>query len=183
MGMVLAIFVAALVSGFVGIVGVIYGFQTARRMREEGEERVFISKWKIHYKGRVEGGSPIDVSPRQAEFIQFFFTVDIFNTRDHATGFRNVQIEFVSGGQIRLAVTPADASTLKVEAMREDISEVEVINLYPRQWAHWNFRRNVWGPDVENVVNAEQVYLAFTDPDGNRHRHLIADMPRHALTF
>jgi hypothetical protein len=36
---------------------------------------------------------------------------------------------------------------------------------------------------VANVIGADQVFLAATDPDGKRHRHLIADLPRRGLVF
>lgn len=172
-----------IVSGGAGIAGVIVGFCADRWLRSKGGERVIISDWKIQYRGRGEAGSPVDVPPSEAEFVQFFFTVDIFNTRDEPTGLRDVCVDFVSGGRTRHSVTPGDADSLKIEAMREDIADVKVVNLPPKFWKHLHLRRNVWGEDVKNVIAAEQVYLSVTDPVGKRHRYLISELPRHALTF
>ena len=177
------IFLAAAASGAAGVFGAIYGFRTAKQLRAAGEERVFISKWQLLYRGRGESGTPIDVPPREAEFVQFFFTADLFTTRDEPTGLRDIAVEFVTDGETRLSVVPADANSLKVGAMREDIQDVDVINLLPHQWSHWKFRRNVWGEDVKNVIEAEHVFFSATDPEGVRHRFPIADMPRGTLRF
>jgi hypothetical protein len=177
------ILMTGIVSGGAGIVGVIVGFCADRWLRSKGGERVMISDWKINYRGRGESGTPVDVPPAEAEFVQFFFTADIFNTRDEPTGLRDVCVDFVSGGRTRHSVTPGDADSLKIEVMREDIADVKVINLPPRHWKHLHLRRNVWGEDVKNVLAAEHVYLSVTDPAGKRHRYLIADLPRNALTF
>lgn len=171
------------VSGAAGIVGAIAGFAAAHRGRAAGGERVLISHWKISYRGRGESGTPVDVSPADADFVQFFFTADVFNTRNEPTGLRDVCVEFVAGARTRLSVTPGDADSLKIEAMREDIADVSVVNLPPRHWKQLHLRRNVWGDDVANVVGADHVYLAMTDPDGKRHRYLVAELPRNALTF
>jgi len=175
--------VTGMVGAGAGIVGAIAGFVAARWLRSIGGERVLISDWRVFYRGRAEGGTPVDVAPSDAEFVQFFFTADFFNTRDEPTGLRDVCVEFHAGGHKRLSITPGDATSLKVGAMHEEITEIDVVNLAPRHWSHWKFRRNVWGDDVAAVVSAEQVYLAMTDPNGKRHRHLIADLPRKALAF
>ena len=177
------ILVTGIVSGAAGIVGAVVGFCADRWMRSKGGERVFVSDWRMHYMARGQAGTAVDVAPGEAEFVQFFFTADIFNTRDEPTGLRDVCVEFVGAGKNRLSITPGDADSLKVEAMREDIAEIEVINLPPRHWKHLHVRRNVWGDDVQNVLAAERVFLAVTDPDGKRHRYLIADLPRKALAF
>ena len=177
------ILMTGIVSGGSGIVGVVVGFCADRWLRAKGGERVFVSDWKISYRGRGASGTPVDVSPAEAEFVQFFFTADLFNTRDEPTGLRDVCVEFVGGGHTRLSVTPGDADTLKIEAMREDITDVKIVNLPPKHWKHLHLRRNVWGDDVANVLAAEHVYLSVTDPAGKRHRYLVADLPRNSLTF
>lgn len=177
------ILMAGMVSAGAGIVGAVTGFCTHYWLRTLGEERVFTSNWKILYRGRGESGGPVDVPPSEAEFVQIFFTADFFSTRNEPTGLRQVCIEFHSAGKSRLSITPGDANSLKVGAMREDMADVQVINLAPRQWAHWQFRRNVWGDDVKAVVAAEQVFLTFADPEGKTHRHLVADLPRKTLAF
>jgi hypothetical protein len=96
---------------------------------------------------------------------------------------RDVCVEFVAGARTRLSITPGDADSLKIEAMREDITDVSVVNLPPRHWKQLHLRRNVWGDDVANVVASEHVYLSMTDPSGKRHRYLVADLPRNALSF
>jgi hypothetical protein len=165
-------------------VGAIAGFSADRWLRRRrGGAMVYVSNWKISYRGRGESATPVDVPAGDAEFVQLFFTADIFNSSDEPTGFREVCIEFDAGGKLRLSVTPGDADSLRVEAMREDIRNVEVINLAPKQWSHWHFRRNVWGDDVAKVVAAEQVYLAMTDPADIRHRYLVSDLPRRGLAF
>lgn len=172
-----------IVAGAAGIVGAVCGFCADRWFRSKGGERVLVSDWRLMYMGRGTGGTPVEVPPSEAEFVQFFFTADIFNTRNEPTGLRNVCVEFVGAGHNTLSVTPGDADSLRVEVMREDIANVEVINLPPRHWKHLHLRRNVWGDDVKNVLAAEQVFLAVTDPQGKRHRHLIANLPRKALGF
>jgi hypothetical protein len=177
------ILMTGIVSGAAGIVGVVVGFCADRWLRAKGGQRVFISDWKINYRGRGESGSPVDVPPADAEFVQFFFTADVFNTGHEPTGLRDVCVDFVAGGRTRHSVTPGDADSLKVGAMREDITDVTIINLPPKHWKHLHLRRNVWGEDVKNVLAAEHVYLSVTDPDGKRHRFLVADLPRNALSF
>lgn len=181
--MVNEILVTGIVSGAAGIVGAVAGFCADRWLREKGGERVYVSDWRIQYLARGQAGTPVEVPPPDAEFVHFFFTADIFNTRLEPTGLRDVCVEFVAAGHKRLSVTPGDADSLKVEPMREDIADVQVINLPPRHWKHLHLRRNVWGDDVKNVLAAEQVFLAATDPDGKRHRHLVAELPRKTLAF
>jgi hypothetical protein len=183
MDMANEILMTGMVSGAAGIVGVVVGFCADRWLGAQGGERVVIADWKISYRGRGEAGTPVNVSPAEAEFVQFFFTADIFNTRSEPTGLRDVCVDFVAGGRTRFSITPGDADTLKIEAMREDITDVKVINLAPKHWKHLHLRRNVWGEDVKNVVAAEHVYLSVTDPNGKRRRYLIADLPRNTLTF
>lgn len=177
------ILVTGIVSGAAGIVGAVVGFCADRWMRQKGGERVYVSDWRIQFLARGQAGTPVEVPAADAEFVHFYFTADIFNTSLEPTGLRDVCVEFVGDGKRRLAVTPGDADSLKVEPMREDIAKVEVINLPPRHWKHLHLRRNVFGEDVKNVLAAEQVFLAATDPVGKRHRFLIAELPRKSLAF
>ncbi|HEY2586495.1 MAG TPA: hypothetical protein VGI81_12090 [Tepidisphaeraceae bacterium] len=178
------ILITGIVSGAAGIVGAVAGFCADRWMRAKGGERVYVSDWRLQYLARgPAGGTPKEVPPPDAEFVHFYFTADIFNTSLEPTGLREVCVEFVANGKRRLSITPGDADSLKVEPMREDIAEVQVINLAPRHWRHLHLRRNVWGDDVKNVLAAEQVFLAATDPDGKRHRFLVAELPRKTLAF
>lgn len=178
------ILIATVVSGGAGIAGALAGFCTNRWLRRhQGQVTVSVSDWQMLYKGRGESGSPHDVAPGEAEFIQIFFTCDVFNGLDEPTGYRQVRIEFDVAGEIRLAVTPGDADSLRVETMREEMRNVEVINLAPRHFGHWHFRRNLWGDEVASANAAEQVYLSMTDSSGQRHRYLIADLPRKSLSF
>lgn len=178
------ILVTGMVSGAAGIVGALVGFCADRWLRQKGGgERVYVSDWRLQYLARGQAGAPVEVAPPDAEFVHFSFTADVFNTSLEPTGLREVCVEFVGDGKNRLSVTPGDADSLKVEAMREDIADVKVINLAPRHWRHLHLRRNVWGDDVKNVLAAEQVFLTATDPDGKRHRFLVAELPRKSLAF
>ena len=168
--------------GAVGIAGVLAGLLAARWLRTRGAVRVFASDWRIAFRGRESNDTPVDVPPAQAEFAQFFFTADFYNGRDEPAGLRELCVEFRAADQV-LSVTPGDADSLKVEPTREVIQDVEIVNLVPRQWMRYRFRRNVWGADVAKVVAANQVALTARDEQGRKLTFPVAALPGRLHPF
>ena len=173
---------SGIVCGGAGIAGTVCGLAASRWLRTCGDVRVFISDWRIFYRGRDASGTPVDVPPAQAEFAQFFFTADFYNSREEPTGLRELCVDFCAADQA-LSVTPGDADSLKVEPTREVITDVEIVNLVPKQWLRWHFRRNVWGQDVAKVIAATQVFLSATDPKGRRQRYPVTTLPGRLHPF
>jgi hypothetical protein len=176
------ILIAGIVSGGAGVIGAVSGICAERWLRRKGAVQVFISDWRLQFRGRGENGIPVDVPAAQAEFVQLFFTGTFYNTREEPVGLRALAVEFLANGQT-LAIIPGDADSLKVEPTREVISDLEVVNLQPKHCSLWHFRRNIWGTDVAKVAAAERVSLGATDPTGKRLHYPIAELAGAKYAF
>jgi len=164
------------VGGLIGIVGTAVGLVIGRFLRGFGRIQLHGSDWRIVYQGQDAGAGLIQVPPDAAKFGKFHFQIDVYNSREEPAGLRQPRVEFVADGKPLITFAPQDADRSRLTTERLVYDKIEVINLAPKQWSHWNIVQAFAGDELSKIRQSDEVYFAATDARGKRRLWLIASL-------
>ena len=105
------------------------------------------------------------------------FTVDLYNSRNAATGMRGVAVDFRRAGASLLRVLPRDFDAVSVQAAMRHYPDFDVINLAPKQWVRLKLIGFLQPDEIAKMHTADSVDIVMIDPAGTEHRHHVRRRP------
>lgn len=170
--------ISAVMTGLVGIVGVLVGLFADRMLQRTGKLRCEIGEFRLlGEKSPGESvslmGLPVPASVvEQVRSLDYSFNVKLFNEKDVSTGLRDVAVVFhLSDGRRMVRMSP-DLNTQRNVEGGTVIDPLEVINLPSRQWVSLELFGTI-SADMELLTQAERAEFRGYFPTGRVFRRSI----------
>lgn len=166
-----------LASGAAGIVGTLAGILFERALKSRGRLTLHVENWELRYYGQDSSGAPVQVEPGKAEWFEYSFRLEAFNSAEDPNGLRAVRVLFEKGGRVVWTTTPRDSSTTRLVAHQYRSDEIAVVPLPSKEWATIGMQGHGDESLLGSVRTADAVYLEALRPSGKKLRHLVTRLP------
>ncbi len=172
-----------LVTGFVGIAGVLIGLFADRLLQRQGKVRCVMDPIElVVLYTREKTSAHLRSLPIPAELLldpesdppdvyggprsRYYLNVKLFNEKEVKTGLRDLVIVF--DGKPPLERTMLDRSTWRATQQFKQMDTLEVVNLPSREWVALSLMDNLSQEDTHKLTECDRVWLRGYFPDGTQ---------------
>jgi hypothetical protein len=170
--------IAAIVGGFIGILGSVAILIASHFLRVSGKIIVNVTDSEVHFFLRdLEGGDREIDYIDDAQVLNVRFGIDIYNSSDIPRSLREIQVELRTRNRKKTLISDAEVFKSVISntsPFASGFTKLDIMNLPSKELQHLNFRCLYKKPKINGVKGSVDFYLKALYPNGRRFKaHLL----------
>jgi hypothetical protein len=125
--------------------------------------------FSVRYMGQDSAGGQCPAKRANAKWIQYWFRIEIFNTRSINVGLMDIFVVFAKGENALHRVVPG-LHTGEIRAGAPHCPAVTSMNLPSNEWTREVFRGTLWDAKMAAVQDCDEIFLIAKTVDGFTYR-------------